>query len=521
MIPNLVSRELRDTLLDYIDTTFAFHDRTLADALDTFLRDPKKGMFKGPYLNIKLPFRKAEPDREIPLDVAPSFTPYQHQITAFDRLTSRDGHVPKPTLVTTGTGSGKTECFLYPILDHVYRKIGKPGIKAIILYPMNALAFDQAKRLANMIYTDIRLQGKVTAGMYVGGQGKDQRMGKENVISVKELLQENPPDILLTNYKMLDFLLLRPQDQALWKKNKPDTLRYLVLDELHTYDGVQGADVACLLRRLKAKLKAEDNTITPIGTSATLADNDEEAIEDLIEFADKIFNAKFSKDGVLTEIRLSAKEFFPEKPGNTTVPQPSAEMDIYLDDNIESYISRQTELWFGRSIEDELKVGKNLLDHSFTRTVFEALNNEILELHLLEEKLSEKDDSFKSFEVHDRDRIMNSFFAMLSYAKQKEGERNAPLVTVQFQLTSEKNGSISIRSSVIFVLFITFIKKSYGIEFDNPVNITKSFKLLKYSEFMLLICFILGGIIAVVRVRSAIGYAILLLTFRKLFIPGR
>ena len=70
---------------------------------------------------------------------------------SFERLTTQDGHSPQPTLITTGTGSGKTECFLYPILDHCYARRGEPGIKAIILYPMNALASDQARRLARQI----------------------------------------------------------------------------------------------------------------------------------------------------------------------------------------------------------------------------------------------------------------------------------------------------------------------------------------------------------------------------------
>jgi hypothetical protein len=94
---------------------------------------------------------------------------------AFARLTSKDGHAPQHTLVTTGTGSGKTECFLYPILDHCLRHAGTPGIKAIILYPINALATDQAGRLARLIAGDERLQGRLRAGLYVGDGAPAER----------------------------------------------------------------------------------------------------------------------------------------------------------------------------------------------------------------------------------------------------------------------------------------------------------------------------------------------------------
>ena len=150
MIPAIVADELRATLLDYLDTTFSFQDVAVAEALQRFLTDPKQGIFKGPYLRLQLPFRRAEANeaRKI-LDIAPPFIPYVHQITAFERLTGKDNHQPQHTLVTTGTGSGKTECFLYPAARPLPPpRCGEPGIKAIILYPMNALAGDQARRLA-------------------------------------------------------------------------------------------------------------------------------------------------------------------------------------------------------------------------------------------------------------------------------------------------------------------------------------------------------------------------------------
>ena len=194
------------------------------------------------------------------------FTPYRHQRLAFDRLAGGQS-----TVIATGTGSGKTECFLYPVLDHCRRQAGIPGVKAIFIYPMNALASDQARRIAGIVHRTPSLRGKVTAGLYVGEAGASprERMAADHLIENRAVLRERPPDILLTNYKMLDLLLTRPVDFPLWRHNTGGVLRYLVVDELHTFDGAQGTDLACLIRRLRARLQADDGLICA-GTSATI-----------------------------------------------------------------------------------------------------------------------------------------------------------------------------------------------------------------------------------------------------------
>src|SRR4030095_16706304 len=105
---------------DYLNTAFSLRDRDVADARREFVTDSERGLFKGPYLQLRLPFRRVGAEAAIPLEIAPSFRPYLHQQLAFERLTSFQGRVPRSTLVTTGTGSGKTECFLYPLLDRAY-----------------------------------------------------------------------------------------------------------------------------------------------------------------------------------------------------------------------------------------------------------------------------------------------------------------------------------------------------------------------------------------------------------------
>ena len=249
MLPSVLSRQIEQGVKDFLRTTFHVTTPFFHGVVDRLL-DREEGVFKGPYLSLQLPFLRQEPKERPFADVVKEdFRPFVHQEQAFERL---KGPAPKHTLVATGTGSGKTECFLYPVLDWCYRKRGHPGIKAIFIYPMNALANDQAERIATHIWNNSKLKGNVTAGLYVGQREKHphQVMGEASVITDKETLRLSPPDILLTNYKMLDFLLIRPIDAALWALNDPETLRFLVVDELHTFDGAQGTDLACLIRRL-------------------------------------------------------------------------------------------------------------------------------------------------------------------------------------------------------------------------------------------------------------------------------
>ena len=161
MLPLQQAREVRDSVIEYIKATFKFKEKDVSDAFFRFIEDKENGLFKGPYISLKTPFVAATPEesQNMPLEIAPSFPPYLHQLQAFKQLSMMDGHSPEPTLLTTGTGSGKTECFLYPILDYCYHcnKIEKQvGVKVIIMYPMNALASDQAKRLAETIWNDSR-----------------------------------------------------------------------------------------------------------------------------------------------------------------------------------------------------------------------------------------------------------------------------------------------------------------------------------------------------------------------------
>jgi len=335
VIPWVVARELRATLLDYLRSTWSIADSQVESALFSFLAGPH-GLFQGPYLRLGLPFASAPKESPIPLDLVPPYPPHVHQLEAWQRLSSR-GRTPQATLITTGTGSGKTECFLYPLLDHASRQrnAGKAGIKAIVLYPMNALASDQAQRFAETIYGDERLRGRLRVGLFVGGKGLHREMGRDHVVDDNDRLRVDTPDILLTNYRMLDLLLQRPKDASLWKHNEPDTLRYLVLDELHTYDGAQGTDVACLIRRLGQRLGSAE-AMCPVGTSATVGAETDTRTE-LLRFASTLFDQVFPPEAFIGETRLeprdiclglAAPEAYPSAIGPWPEPGETAESHV-------------------------------------------------------------------------------------------------------------------------------------------------------------------------------------------------
>ena len=216
MLPSILAKQLQQGIRDYIETTFPMTNTPFAGSL-TSLFDEKDGVYHQPYISVKLPFRMADKMPGCFDGLKLPFMPYVHQEKAYERLTGEAG---RSTLIATGTGSGKTECFLNPVLEYCYQHNGEPGIKALIIYPMNALATDQARRIAEAIYSSPKLlegeKPKITVGMYVGGgKGKgattmmkpDKKNNILGVITDHETMLNQAPDILLTNYKMLDYLL--------------------------------------------------------------------------------------------------------------------------------------------------------------------------------------------------------------------------------------------------------------------------------------------------------------------------
>ena len=205
-------------------------------------------------------------------------------------------------VLTTGTGSGKSLTYIVPIVDRVLREGPGKGIRAIVIYPMNALANSQAGELEKFLKFGFpNNAGPVTFRRYTGQEKEPERA---------EIIA-NPPDILLTNYVMLELLLTRPHEKGLIEA--ANDLRFLVLDELHTYRGRQGADVALLVRRVREATKA--TKLQVVGTSATLAGAGtvDEAKVEIAAVASRLFGATVEPKNVVGETLVRATA--PERPG--------------------------------------------------------------------------------------------------------------------------------------------------------------------------------------------------------------
>ena len=428
MIPSTLAAEVADALQDFLATGFGPSNSALSGVVDDFL-DDTDNLLKGPYLSVELPFQRApeggDPFPETPL----GFIPYRHQRIAFDRLANGQS-----TVVATGTGSGKTECFLYPVLDHCRERSGAPGVKAIFIYPMNALASDQARRIARIINNTPSLRGRVTAGLYVGETGASPRtrMTADHLIENRDVLREHPPDILLTNYKMLDLLLTRPVDFPLWRHNASGALRYLVVDDLHTFDGAQGTDLACLVRRLRARLQASDGLVC-IGTSATIGGaGDEPAI---LDYVSSVFHQQFSSDAVVGEVRQGIDEFLEDTIISSHLvaqPQLAERMDPTRYTSSEDYIRSQHEVFLGEtpagefeSPEWRLALGRKLREHATFVNLLRVLDG--LRPTPVGVVLDRLQRSLPVSGIQEADLCLRALCALISAARQREGtEPDAP-----------------------------------------------------------------------------------------------
>ena len=215
------------------------------------------------------------------------------------------------TVISTGTGSGKTECFLLPVLHHLLCEKAEgtlsAGVRALLLYPMNALANDQMSRLRTLLAP----YPAITFGRYIGDTKADyraalatfrQRFGTDplaNELIDRETMQATPPNVLLTNYAMLEYLLLRPKDSSLFDGSYAKDWAFVVLDEAHVYDGAKGAELGMLLRRVRDRVKlSRKGNLRCIATSATLGRGDEDAGL-LADFGEQLFDETFvSSTGV-------------------------------------------------------------------------------------------------------------------------------------------------------------------------------------------------------------------------------
>ncbi len=443
MIPSVIAAQVRRGIEEFLRTTFPVTNPWFEGALDRMLARNGE-VFRGPYLSLRLPFAASGSGRQFFPGVLPSdFKPYLHQERAWERL---DWRVGESTIIATGTGSGKTECFLFPILDYCYQHRNQRGIKAILIYPMNALATDQASRIAEFVFRNPELRGRVSAGLYIGEQDRvpTVAMTELRLITSRDALRQSPPDILLTNYKMLDLLLLRPKDLPLWRENGPETLRYLVVDELHTFDGAQGTDVACLIRRLKERLRTPPGQITCVGTSATLGIDSEAAEERLVRYASDVFGESFSTDSVIGESVQGVGDFLAEsRVQYAGVPGTEASEILnplrYTASG--DYLIAQRRLWFGDTSDTpgtdawNLSLGQQLRSHSFLRRLLELTGPGAIEAGELLERLKTSLPTYgsSSSESEYHELVLGSLLGLISAARVNDAGNLRPLLQVRYQ----------------------------------------------------------------------------------------
>ena len=323
--PIEASDSIKDEFISYISTSFHIADRDYARQFVGEL-NKRNIVAKGPYLDISDSFATGENIETLinSGDMSPLFRElesgtvegekeiklerklYLHQQRAIQKINAN-----RNLVVTTGTGSGKTECFILPIINHLLREkesgLLDDGVRAILIYPMNALANDQMKRL-RLILKDYK---DITFGVYNSSTQMEDKEGiaeygrifkDENGHALKPLpnelvsrksMQMTPPHILVTNYAMLEYMLLRPNDDQVFSGSK---LKFLVLDEAHIYRGATGIETSLLIRRLKARI-SDSSEVRHILTSATLGGKESDT--DIVNFAETLCDAKFYEDDII------------------------------------------------------------------------------------------------------------------------------------------------------------------------------------------------------------------------------
>lgn len=211
--------------------------------------------------------------------------PYKHQTTSWQ--TMLDEGQRKTIVVTSGTGSGKTECFMVPVLQDIERQLNEDketetadGVRAIFLYPLNALMSSQRERIAAWCRA---LPKPITFALYNGDMDEDAKNGEERENAYPELVSReemrmNPPQILFTNPTMLNYMLLRAEDRPILEKSQ-GKLRWILLDEAHTYTGSAATELALQLRRVLQAFGVTADEVNFAVTSATMNGEDKDAAE--------------------------------------------------------------------------------------------------------------------------------------------------------------------------------------------------------------------------------------------------
>ncbi len=313
MNPIEQTKYIEEQFRKYIKSTFELKDPMYNKIFLEELNSSK--LVKGPYIIPSLPFKLSKSINELIKEKKASILwkelynvdldrkLYIHQCISFEKISNG-----RNAVITTGTGSGKTESFLYPIINDLLNDIENgreiKGIRAIFLFPMNALVNDQIERLRAIL----SVYPKITYGYYTGDTKEKTEQAKKDFIDInvpsneiisREEIRENPPNLLFTNYSMLEYLLIRPKDSFLFDNKYSKNLKFIVLDEAHTYSGALGIELSYLLKRTIGMLERKPQFIL---TSATLGKGKED-INEIIEFAKNLTSVNYTFNDIIFGIR--------------------------------------------------------------------------------------------------------------------------------------------------------------------------------------------------------------------------
>lgn len=312
------SRYINNRYKEYLRSSFSFGEEKVQKLFEKQLE--AESLFRGPYVDLSLPFQRGGNIKDLMAQgiICKSFAKlgdidferplYFHQEEAIRNIGKG-----RSAVITTGTGSGKTESFLYPILNELMRDVENHntdvGIRAIFLYPMNALVNDQIDRVRRIL----EKCPEITYGFFTGetqekvasnfrekyAQEQDIVLPRNELVS-REEIRENPPHLLFTNYSMLEFLLIRPNDYSIFEPSKLTNWKFVVLDEAHSYQGSFGIEMSLLMRRLTGLAPKKPRFIL---TSATLGEQNKSERE-IVEFARRLTSVEFNEKDIIFSSRI-------------------------------------------------------------------------------------------------------------------------------------------------------------------------------------------------------------------------
>lgn len=348
-----VHNQIINDYKSYIKSFLLINDRRIKDVVDKELNQGQ--LWPEPLIQFNPTFEKGlSIDSLVKNEVVNSklnqifkgYDLYRHQVEAIKKGVREESFI-----VTSGTGSGKSLTFLATIFSDLLKNELKAGVKAVLVYPMNALINSQEEEIKkyadNFTKNSNGLEFPITYAKYTGQENSTER----------NEIRDNPPDVILTNYMMLELIMTRASENKM-RESIFSNLKYLVFDELHTYRGRQGADVSLLNRRIQTSAQ---NNIICIGTSATMASggtliSQKKAVANL---GRQIFDKEFSTNQIIGEYLE-----------NTTVSKnvdldglkKSLNDSINIDSNEEQYISHPIAIW----LENEIAL-KKLADGNIQR----------------------------------------------------------------------------------------------------------------------------------------------------------